>query len=679
MHRISILIIDDDEDDFLIVKSLLEEIAKGPLQLDWAPGYAAGEKLLAENRHAICLMDYQLGARDGIELLKHSAELGFTGPIILMTGIHHSEVDILALEAGAVDYLVKNNLTAEQLARSIRYALGRREMEIDRIERLRAEAENRSKSEFLAHLSHELRTPLSAILGFTELLMNSEQTEDNAAHVNVIHRNGKHLLGLLNDILDLSKIEAGKLDLSIQPIQFAPFIADILSLMSAAAMDKNLNLKIVADTPLPLVIYSDPTRLRQVLLNLIGNAIKFTHQGSIQVVVGRVFNQETESKSKIYFNVIDSGIGIRQADINSIFEPFVQIKHSQIQSRIGSGLGLTISRKLVEHLGGEMNVSSQENVGSQFYFSINPGNINTADLQPLNLDIVNELGRGERPRQFSGRILVVDDMRDIRSLIGHFVSRCGLAVEFASNGQEAMDQLMRARESNNDIDLVLMDIHMPVMDGITAAKEIRNSGFICPLIALTAAHMKGDEDLYLKAGFNASLSKPVDQAQLVYLFENYLPDNKHGQDSIGKLEKKSFTENTEQHRESILVVEDSLDALNATKALLEVLGWNPLPASCVKNALEIAAKNHPRIALVDQNLPDGDGYTLSKQLQNIIPDIQVYLVSGAEFEPAKACKAIKGYMLKPVSVQQLHRLLENSKNIANQENHNPDPITKNFF
>ena len=679
MHRYNILIIDDDEDDFLIVKSLLEEIAKGPLQFDWASSYVDGEKLLAENRHAVCLMDYRLGVRDGIELLKHSADLGFTGPIILMTGIHHSEIDILALEAGAVDYLVKDNLTAEQLARSIRYALGRREMEIDRIERLRAEAENRSKSEFLAHLSHELRTPLTAILGFTELLMISEQQADNAANINVIHRNGKHLLALLNDILDLSKIEAGKLDIAIQPIPFIPFIADIYSLMNTAAMDKNLTLEIIAETDLPTQIYSDPTRLRQVLLNLVGNAIKFTNQGSVQIAVGLI-PAEADKPSKIYFNVKDSGIGISQTDIAAIFEPFVQVKHAQLQSRIGSGLGLTISRKLVEYLGGDIHVTSQENRGSQFYFSIDPGDIDLSRFEALNLDVVGDLTTTNNLQSFSGRILVVDDVRDIRSLIGHYVSRCGLTVEFASNGLEAIQQLTRARELLCDFDLVLMDIHMPVMDGISAATEIRNAGFTCPLIALTAAHMKGDDDLYRKAGFNSSLSKPVDQAQLIYLLEHYLPGRKAvNEKNVSAAAQNNAQGDQKQDPELILVVEDSIDALNATKGLLEVLGWNPITASTVASALEVAGQYQPKIALVDNNLPDGDGYNLSTQLQALIPNIQIYLVSGADFEPTKACQAIKGYLLKPISVQQLHRLLANSKNNNDSSGINQSNISQHFY
>src|SRR5690606_7136624 len=238
--------------------------------LEWAPTFEAGQTLLQEDRHDLCLMDYKLGARDGIELLKFAHEIGFSGPIILLTGMHQIEVDRKALQAGAVDYLVKSKLSAEQLARAIRYALARREVERERVERLKAEAENRSKSEFLAHLSHELRTPLSAILGFTELLLNNNNDSESSSHLRIVHRNGKHLLGLLNDILELAKIEAGKLELEKQFVVFSAFLTDIYFLMQGAAIDKNLRLRIEAPHPLPVTIYTDPMRLRQVLLNLMG-------------------------------------------------------------------------------------------------------------------------------------------------------------------------------------------------------------------------------------------------------------------------------------------------------------------------------------------------------------------------------------------------------------------------
>lgn len=661
MHKVEILIIDDDEDDYLIVKSLLEEIAPGPMRLEWASSYSIGEKLLSENRHAICLMDYQLGARDGIELLESAPSLGFTGPIILLTGIHQNNVDMLALQAGAVDYLVKNGLSSEALARSIRYALGRKEMEVERVERLRAEAESRSKSEFLAHLSHELRTPLSAILGFTELLINSSQTEENLSHLNIVHRNGKHLLGLLNDILDLSKIEAGKLDLEIQPVKLIPFMADIYSLMYTAAMDKNLRFNLEAMGQLPETIYTDPMRLRQVLLNLIGNAIKFTHDGFVNILISVVYK---DTRPMIAFEVRDSGIGINTANINAIFKPFVQIKHARAQTRTGTGLGLAISQQLVQHLGGEIQVSSEENVGSCFSFTIDPGNLADVPFRELSLHTDIEKANIAPLAQFSGRILVVDDLRDIRALVGHYMKRCGLDVEYASNGFEAVKKILQASRDNQAFDLVFMDIHMPVKDGISAAREIRNLGFSCPLIALTAAHMKGDQDLYIDSGFNASLSKPIDQAQMIHVLEEYLGQPLSSRRMNGN-HALTNTLNTDSDDvlsadipigETILVVEDAPDTLAAIAQLLEILGWKPITATNATNALDIAKKMRPLYALVDLHLPDADGYSLSRDLENLVPEIQIYISSGAEPDFSKTCSAVRGHLLKPLGLEQLRQL-----------------------
>lgn len=660
MHRINILVIDDDEDDYLIVKSLLQEIAQAPLRLDWAANYSVGEQLLAENRHQVCLMDYQLGARDGIALLKAAPTLGFTGPIILLTGMHHAEVDMLALQAGAVDYLVKNGLTSEQLARSIRYALGRREIEIERIERLRAEAENRSKSEFLAHLSHELRTPLSAILGFTELLINSPQTEEHLSHLTIVHRNGKHLLGLLNDILDLSKIEAGKLDLEIQPLHLVPFIADVYSLMRSSATDKNLHLNVLATTELPEIIHTDPTRLRQVLLNLIGNAIKFTYEGSIDITVAMV---PREPRPHILFRIQDSGVGIDASNLDAILKPFVQIKNARIQTRTGTGLGLAISRQLVEHLGGSIKVESEEHVGSVFSFTIDPGELTCVPRHRLSLQLDSPAPSLEAPPQFDGRILVVDDLRDIRALIGHYIKRCGLKVEYAANGLEAITKLQHAEQLNRPFNLILMDIHMPVKDGVTAAREIRALGYTCPLVALTAAHMKGDQDIYLNAGFNASLSKPVDQSQVIHVLEQFLlnnPASPHPPKGAALASEftSPSTEQTQAGHKTILVVEDSEDALAATKSLLELLGWQTFSAPDVKTALTVAKAKRPPVAMIDLHLPDGDGYQLSEALEALIPGIAIYISSGAELDPAKACRAIRGQLLKPISLEQLGSILK---------------------
>lgn len=509
MQTVKLLIVDDDEDDFLLTKELLGEI-NPDYQLDWAPGFEQGLKLLNENIHDLCLMDYKLGAQDGIALLREAKDVGFTGPIILLTGIHRAEVDIQALEAGAVDYLVKAGLSAEQLARSIRYALARSEVERERVERLKAEAENRSKSEFLAHLSHELRTPLSAILGFTELLINKIVDIESLARLHIVHRNGKHLLGLLNDVLDLSKIEAGKLELENQSVCLSSFICDIYFLMRGAAIDKNLQLRIEAPHPLPSYVRTDAMRLRQILLNLIGNAIKFTEKGEVVLRIERLTEDERE---KISFTVKDTGIGISQNVLELIFEPFVQSKDTYAHPRAGTGLGLTISKMLVSRLGGYISVSSQVGVGSEFQFTIDPGDLSHVDseLLTLNFEMVGE--KSAVIPQFSGRVLVVDDLQDIRLLMGHFVAQTGLEVAYAVNGAEALQLINAELVQGKGFDIVLMDIHMPVMDGHEAARKLRQGGFDKPLIALTAAHMKGDMDKCFESGFSfiwaSQLTNPV--------------------------------------------------------------------------------------------------------------------------------------------------------------------------
>lgn len=644
MIGISLLIIDDDQDDFFIVKSLLEDISRSPLDLDWAATYEEGEIFLRQNRHSICLMDYRLGAKDGIALLKRSAELGFTAPIILLTGMHERQVDIAALEAGAVDYLVKDGLSAESLARSIRYALGRREMELERIERLRAEAENRSKSEFLAHLSHELRTPLSAILGFTEILMASNRDQESLSQLNIVHRNGRHLLGLLNDILDLSKIEAGKLELEIQPVHFIPFLTDIYALMTAAALDKNLDLNVSASTELPHIIQTDPTRLRQVLLNILGNAIKFTQEGSVNLNVG--IDNQSADKDTIKFSVTDTGIGINKKRLSAIFQPFVQVKNRLKQPRTGTGLGLTISKQLIEHLGGSIHAQSKEGVGSCFTFSIDGGDLTEVSTQHFALQYDTSVLPNERLPQFMGRILVVDDLRDMRTLIGHYVSRCGPQVAYASNGEEAIRVILKEAHAGTPFDLVLMDIHMPILDGIGATKYIRELGHTCPLIALTAAHMKGDHENYIAAGFTSCLSKPIDQAQMLEILKKYL---------------RPANTQTKQDRpdptSTIMVVEDATDTLNATCGILELIGWSTIRASDGKQALQLMQDQPATIALIDLNLPDIDGYELSAALQTVAPSLKIIIASGQSVEKSRLPSNVIGSLLKPITLDQLKQAL----------------------
>ncbi|MFC3116992.1 response regulator [Cellvibrio fontiphilus] len=642
MQNVRLLIIDDDEDDFFLIKDLLTDISQGCM-LDWASTYEVGQSQLQQDKHDLCLMDYKLGARDGIELLKFAHGIGFSGPIILLTGIHQMEVDRKALQAGAVDYLVKSTLSAEQLARAIRYALARRDVERERVERLKAEAENRSKSEFLAHLSHELRTPLSAILGFTELLLNKTTDAENAAHLRIVHRNGKHLLGLLNDILDLSKIEAGKLELEKQPVSFAAFLTDIYFLMQAAAIDKNLQLRIEAPEPLPITVNTDPLRLRQILLNLMGNAIKFTNQGEVLLTID--WHVE-DAKRKIRFSVKDSGIGICEETLKVIFEPFVQSKNAQVHPRSGTGLGLTISKQLVERLGGQIQVRSQMGEGSEFSFTMAVDEFDGADTALLSFNMEQASEQNVEVPRFSGRVLVADDLRDIRMLIGYFVQLTGAEVMYASNGADVVRTLNTEKSLGRKLDLVLMDIHMPVMDGHQAAQQLRREGFSLPLVALTAAHMKGDMDRCFDSGFTAYLGKPLDQARLYNCLSRFLPSHADTESAVGAEAK------------SILVVEDDADALAAMGGLLTLLGWKVFSAQSANEALSVLQVDSVQSVLVDLHLPDMNGYECAARIHERHPDIRIIIASGELADAKRSVEAgVSASLLKPVSLDQLEAIL----------------------
>lgn len=641
MQNVKVLMIDDDEDDFLLVRDLLADI-NPTCVLEWASSYEAGQKLLLEDRHDLCLMDYKLGARDGIELLKFANEVAFSGPIILLTGMHQPEVDRQALYAGAADYLVKSTLSAEQLARSSRYALARREVERERVERLKAEAENRSKSEFLAHLSHELRTPLSAILGFTELLLNKSTDSENSAHLRIVHRNGKHLLGLLNDILDLSKIEAGKLEFEIQPVSLSAFITDIYFLMQGAAVDKNLKLRVEAPDPLPVTLYTDPMRLRQILLNLMGNAIKFTLEGGVLLKIDLIGD---DHHKKIQFCVKDSGVGICEETLNVIFEPFVQSKNVKLPFIEGTGLGLTISKQLVEGLGGQIQVNSEVGKGSEFSFTLDLDDfsVNTTEMLLLDFDI--EPTKTVKVPRFHGRVLVADDLTDIRILIGHFVQLTGAEVVYATDGSDVLRIIDADKTLGKSFDLVLMDIHMPVMNGHETAKQLRQQGYTLPLVALTAAHMKGDMDRCFESGFTAYLGKPIDQARLYNCLTRFLSSPEEVLPA--PIQSKS-----------ILVVEDNADTLAAMKGLLTLLGWQVFSEQYATAALRALDSHHPHTVLIDLNLPDMHGYMCAAQIHESYPDIRIIVVSGEAIDKQRAAAAgVSASLLKPVSLGQLETIL----------------------
>jgi signal transduction histidine kinase/CheY-like chemotaxis protein len=374
-----------------------------------------------------------------------------------------------------------------------------------------AQAANNAKSLFLANMSHEIRTPLNAILGFTALLrQNTDQLDpaEQRDYLDTIHTSGQHLLGLINDVLDLSKIDADALDLHRVPCSPAEEINEVVSTLWVRAAEKRITLDAHWVGPVPKIIQTDPSRFRQLLMNLIVNAVKFTKRGGVAIVV-RI--DQSGPAPFLVVEVSDTGVGIPADKLEAIFEPFVQADGSVTREFGGTGLGLTISRRIAETLGGSISVSSRLGRGSTFTVRIPTGPLEIQDsTTPLNTP-TNQEDKNKSPNRLESlRILVVEDVEANQKMVRLFLKRAGAEVETAENGQVALDWVAR-----QPFDLIFMDMQMPVMDGYTATRRLREQGVTIPIIALTAHAMDGDEAKCRAAGCSGYLTKPIDPARLV--------------------------------------------------------------------------------------------------------------------------------------------------------------------
>lgn len=389
-----------------------------------------------------------------------------------------------------------------------------------------AEHASQAKSAFLANMSHEIRTPMTAILGYTDLLTGLVSNSTVLEHLQTIRRNGDYLLEIINDILDLSKIEAGKLDVESERFRPVRVIEDVRSIMEVRAKEGGLDLEVNYESPLPEIIESDAKRLKQILINLVGNAIKFTCEGSVSICVR--FDEQT---ARLQLDIIDTGIGMSCEQMRRLFKPFSQGDSSVSRNFGGTGLGLAISRRLTEMLGGTINVQSQPGEGSTFQVLIPVGNL--SGVQRVDL-------AAERRRQIAAvnactresvklncRVLVVDDRRDIRFLSRRLLTNAGAEVDEAEDGREAIERIEQGLDQKMCPDLILLDMQMPQLDGYATARRLREIGYAGPIVALTADAMQGDRTSCLEAGCNEYLSKPVNAEELVTVVERLTGPNEN--------------------------------------------------------------------------------------------------------------------------------------------------------
>jgi len=398
----------------------------------------------------------------------------------------------------------------------------------------RAEAANQAKSNFLANMSHEIRTPMAAILGYSDLLFDPDLSQsERLDSVQTIRRNGQHLLAIINDVLDISKIEAGKMTVERIDLSLVSLVADLVSLMQMRANEKGLDLTVAYNSPVPRTIQSDPTRLRQMLVNLMGNAIKFTGAGGTVKLAIEVSDADGD-EPMIHFHVTDSGIGMTEEQLANLFAAFSQADETMTRRYGGTGLGLAITRHLAYMLGGEITVESEHGVGSTFTLSVPTGpldNVQMLDSPHEVIEHANALDHRpdeakQQPQRSAPtrRILLAEDGPDNQRLIRHVLTRAGYDVTVVCNGREACEAAWASDGRSPAYDLVLMDMQMPEIDGYQATCKLRDAGFDRPIIALTAHAMAGDRDKCLSAGCDDYAAKPIDRDHLLQLIDYYVKD-----------------------------------------------------------------------------------------------------------------------------------------------------------
>jgi signal transduction histidine kinase len=501
--KLNILIVDDDEiDQRLLKRAITKSDLLAEITIVDTPSLAINS--LKDDKFDCCFIDYLMPLMNGIELVNEIRKFDKETPLIIVTSQSDQELSQKSINAGATNYITKSLINPEGVSLLLRNSL-----HLQKIENELREAKNEAlklaqiKQDFLANMSHEIRTPLNAINGFTDLLRQTQLSEEQNKYVDILNVASRNLSNLINDILDVSKIESGELNFENNSISLTKITENVILIEGVKAKSKGILLTADIDANLPSLVMGDQTRVMQVILNLVSNAIKFTDKGEVKIKLSE--KERKGNTTTVIISIIDSGIGIPEDKLKKIFERFTQAENSTTRLYGGTGLGLNIVKNLVELMYGNIQLKSELGKGSQFILEI-PFEIAINDHENNQIKKVNSV------KSLSDMsILVVEDNEHNQLLIGRYLEKNGAEVTIANHGKEAI-LLLEAQPFS----LILMDLQMPVMDGFETTSHIREVlKLTIPIIACSASSSIKEEEICKSKGMDHYIAKPFTEKKLV--------------------------------------------------------------------------------------------------------------------------------------------------------------------
>lgn len=688
ISQIRVLVIEDNPAEAKFLKTVLYENTTAKFRVETANRLATGLERLKAGDIDVIMLDLSLPDGQGIDTFRRVQCVTPTVPIIVLTGLDDESVALEAVKSGAQDYLVKGEVPPTWLARAIRYAIQRKLAE-ERIRQLNSDLERRVielaqlnteldelsrsltlardqaiqasnfKSEFVAKMSHEVRTPVSAVAGMIELLLNSSLTDEQREFAVIINDSIQSLLSVLNEILDFSKVEAGKIDLEIIDLSPVSMVEGTAELLAATARKKGLALLTFIDPSIPPVVKGDPIRLRQILLNLASNAIKFTDQG--EVVLRATLESQDDTSMNIRFAVGDTGSGIPEQVAAQLFKPYVQADTSSLRKHQGTGLGLSICKRLVELMGGQIGVESKEGKGSNFWFSVR---LQAAAGVHIGTGTTSLAWGTELKR---ARILIVDDSFTARDILLRYLKAAGFRCSTAANADEALDILRYAESVEDPYDIAIIDLSSYSEASNELASDIHGDPTLSAtrLILLTAFDEQGKAEQAWKAGFAAYLTKPVKQSLLTESIVEVMHGTPAKFAQAGDSPRQTIIQPVQvDSSRSILLAEDNPALQQVVVKQLSKLGLTVNVVANGQEAVKAFSDTDFAFVIMDCQMPGMNGIEAAKAIRQMergsgkhIPIIA--MTASVLQRDRESCMeaGMDDYVCKPVSMDQLQQLI----------------------